>query len=268
MIPALLLFAAASDIERAFERMYNFDFAGAHDALAGAILEEPEDPLPYSARSAAHLFSELDRLGILESEFFADNKRITSKKRRVSPDAAVRAKLQADVAKAQDLAGAKLAVDPDDANALFAMSMSWGISADYAALVEKRHLGSLSIAKKSNHYANLLRKTRPEYYDALLTTGLSEYIIASLPFFVRWFVKFDDVEGSKQRGIEQLEVVAQRGNLYKPFAKILLAIVHVREKRHAEAYALLDSLSREFPENPLLRTEAARLLERVEGGGR
>jgi hypothetical protein len=65
-----------------------------------------------------------------------------------------------------------------------------------------------------------------------------------------------------------LEVVAQRGNLYKPFAKILLAIVHVREKRHAEAYALLDSLSREFPENPLLRTEAARLLDRVEGGGR
>ena len=64
--------------------------------------------------------------------------------------------------------------------------------------------------------------------------------------------------------IEQLKVVARSGRLYKPFAKILLAIVNVREKRYQTAFVLLDDLSREFPENPLLRAEADRLREHLQ----
>lgn len=263
MIAALLLFSVAADIDRAFERMYSFDFVSAYGVLAHAIEKAPQDPLPYAARSAALLFSELDRMGVLKSEFFASNKRIASKRQNVSPDAGVKARLNSDMETAKRLAGATLASDPQDANALFSLAMAWGIAADYMALVEKRQFASLSLAKQSHLYATQLRKARPDLYDAMLTTGLSEYILGSLPFFVRWFVKFEDTEGSKEKGIEQLKVVARAGRLYKPFAKILLAIVNMREKRYQAAYALLDDLSREFPENPLLRAEAARLRDRL-----
>ena len=244
--------------------MYSFDFDSAYGALAQAIEKAPEDPLPYAARSAALLFSELDRMGVLKSEFFASNKRIASKQQNISPDASVKARLDADIETAKRLAGATLDRESENANALLAMAMAWGIAADYTALVEKRQFGSLSVAKQSHKYANQLRKARPDLHDALLTTGLSEYILGSLPFFVRWFVKFEDTEGSKQKGIEQLKVVARSGRLYKPFAKILLAIVNVREKRYQTAFVLLDDLSREFPENPLLRAEADRLRERLQ----
>jgi hypothetical protein len=48
MIAALPPFAAA-DIERAFERMCNFDFPVRARPLATAVREAPEDPLPYAA---------------------------------------------------------------------------------------------------------------------------------------------------------------------------------------------------------------------------
>ena len=40
---------------------------------------------------------------------------------------------------------------------------------------------------------------------------MTEYVLGSLPFFVRWFVRVDNVEGSKERGVETVTKVAQHG---------------------------------------------------------
>jgi hypothetical protein len=51
-----------------------------------------------------------------------------------------------------------------------------------------------------------------------------------LPFFVRWFVHYDRIQGSKTRGIEQLKLAASRRRYYGPYARILLVLVSLREK--------------------------------------
>src|SRR5882757_1299818 len=79
----------ANDIDNAFSRLYNFDFPGAHTALNRYIEINPEDPLGYAVRSSAYLFSELDRLSILESQFFSDDSRIIDKQ-KLKPDPTVR----------------------------------------------------------------------------------------------------------------------------------------------------------------------------------
>src|SRR5262249_48960391 len=81
-----------SEIDRAFARLYNFDFRGAHAVLNQRIAAAPEEPLPYAVRASAFLFSELDRLSILEGEFFSDDKRIAEKK-KLKPDLQVKAQL-------------------------------------------------------------------------------------------------------------------------------------------------------------------------------
>jgi hypothetical protein len=43
------------------------------------------------------------------------------------------------------------------------------------------------------------------------------------------------------------------GSYYGPFARILLAVVSVREKKFEDARQLLSRLVGEYPENPLLR---------------
>ncbi len=249
-------------IERAYERLYNFDFRGTHEVLDTYIAAHPADPLPYAVRGAAFLFYELDRLMILEAEFFTDDRRITEK-RKLKPDPEARQRLFEALAAARLRAEKFLAIDPQDRNALFALCMTTGIQTDYTVFVEKRHFSGLAQAKRSHRFALDLLKLDPTFYDAYLTTGLSEYLVGSLPFFVRWFVRFDAVEGSKEQAVRNLELVSERGRYLGPFARILLAVIHLREKRPHESERLLTGLHREFPENPLIRKELARLSERL-----
>jgi hypothetical protein len=163
------------------------------------------------------------------------------------------------VSEARTRADAALAADPNDKMALLAMCITEGVTTDYMALVEKHQILSLTSAKKSNNYAQRLLKIDPEFYDAYLAAGFSEYMVGSLPFFVRWFVHFDNVNGDKKAGIEHVKIVANQGHFLKPFAKILLAIAALRDKRPRDAQKLLKGLTADFPQNPLFRTELAKL---------
>jgi hypothetical protein len=131
------------------------------------------------------------------------------------------------------------------------------------AFVEKRQISSLSVAKKSNAYAQRLLKLDPKFYDAYLTAGVSEYMIGSLPFFVRWFVHFDNVEGDKKKGLERLELVAREGHFFRPFSKILLAVAALREKRPRDAQKLLTELAHDYPGNPLFRKELTKVSSKL-----
>lgn len=250
------------EFDQAFGLLYNFDFVGSQAVLDGYIARHPEEPLPYAMRASGHLFHELDRLGILESEFFSDDKRIVEKK-KLKPDPAVRARLFAALGDAQGRAEKALAADPNNRDALFAMCMVTGVTTDYVALVEKRQLASLSFVRRSAVWANRLLRLDPAYYDAYLTTGVAEYILGSLPFFVRWFVRVDNIRGSKERGIRNVELVAREGRYFKPFAKILLGIACLRDKRPHDARRLLMELARDYPGNPLFRKELAKLSAQV-----
>ncbi|MBZ5596426.1 MAG: hypothetical protein LAP39_29635 [Acidobacteriia bacterium] len=245
--------------------MYNTDFRGAHEVLDRYVAAQRSDPLGYAVRASAYLFSELYRLGILESEFFADDRRIIEKK-KLQPDAEVKQKLFRAIDDAQSRAAKILESNPNDQNSLFAMAITQGVTMDYTALVEKRQLSSLSSARRANDYAQRLLKINPQYYDAYLTTGLNEYLIGSLPFFVRWFVHFDGVNGSKNTGIQNLQLVARSGQYLRPFAKILLAMVYLREKQPRETQKLLAGLASEYPENSLLRKELTKVAEQLGHG--
>jgi len=251
--------AAEPSIDAALDRMYNFDFPASHEILNKLITAEPADPLPYAFRSSAYLFSELDRMGILESEFLVDDDQIAEKKKKLEPDPAIRARFTQSVKDAETRADAMLQRDPNDKNALFAECIVQGVLTDYMALVEKKQISSLSVAKRSNSYAQRLLKLDPKFYDAYLTAGFSEYMVASLPFFIRWFVKFDNVSGNKEKGVQNLMLTARDGRYFKAFAKILIGICRLREKKPKEARTLLAELAHDYPANPLFRNELAKL---------
>lgn len=244
------------------QRLYNFDFAGSNRILDAAAAEDAASPLPQVFRAASLLFEELDRLMILEGEFFADDKRIIEKK-KLSADPAIRAAFFDRIEKARQRAQQRLAADGNDTAGLFALSVAAGLVTDYAALIERRQLGSLQYAKESQSYAVKLLRIDPNFTDPYLTTGLTEYLLGSVPFFVRWFVKFEGAEGSKLQAVENLNRVVATGRYFGPFAKILLAIIHLREKRPAESLRLLRELARDYPENPLIRKELGKLASQV-----
>jgi hypothetical protein len=266
MWPALLLlFATATpptSMDRAFERLYNFDFAGAHAILDSHMREHPAEPLPYAVRASALLFGELHRLRVLESEFFAEDKRLIAK-RKTAPDEAASKAFRTAIQSAQWHAQNTLRSKIDDADALFTMSLVSGLEADYMALIEKRQWQSLGLYEQSQSWSLKLLKAHPAYADAELTGGACEYLLGSMPFFLRWFVRIDGVEGQKSTAARKLERVAASGRYLGPFARILLSIVHLREKQPDRALSLLRQLSADYPHNPLFRAESDKLAHRL-----
>ena len=247
-----------SAIDKAFARMYNLDFQGTHAILDAEMRDHPDNPLTYSMRGGAYLFSEFNRLKIMEFEFFEDDDKVTDRK-RLKPDPAIREQLFKTTAEAKKRATARLAVEPNDSNAMFALCMATGVEMDYVGIVEKRYFRTYSLSKEGQKYARKLLAMKPPFYDAYLTLGSVEYVVSKLNFFFRLFIRFDQIEGSQQKAIEDLRHVVAYGRYYPPFAKILLSVIYLRDKRPHQALALLKELARDYPDNTVFRNEVIRV---------
>ena len=250
----------STPVGKAFGRMYAFDFPGARAILDREIQSAPQEPLPYAVEAAVYLFDELYRLKILQIEFFEDDAKVVDRKKLV-PDPALRAEFFRLVEAAKQRANARLATLPDDRDSLFTLCMAAGLMTDYAALVERRRFGSFFLARQTQVYVRKLLALQPPVYDAYLAMGTTEYVVGSIPFYLRWLVHIDNIEGSKKRGMEMVQLVAERGRYYGPFARILLAAAHLREKRLDEAQRLLEGVLAEYPGNPLIIKELERIAE-------
>ena len=247
-----------------FNRLYNYDFAAAHAMLDERQRADPADPLPYSVRAAVYMFSEFDRLQILETDFFVDDDNmVDGQGHRQKPDPEVKRRLFATLDEARARANVILAADPNHRRALLAMVMAAGVAADYVGFVERRQWKGMSLTRETNRYAQRLLALKPPVYDAYMNVGSLEYVVGSLPFFVRWFVRFDKIEGNKRKGIEQVKLVAQHGTYYGPFARILLAVASLREKKFEDARQIVAQLAADFPENPLLERELGKITARI-----
>jgi hypothetical protein len=134
-----------------------------------------------------------------------------------------------------------------------------GLHADYLALVEKRNIAALSEVKTSRSLAEQLLAKHPECYDAWLAVGVENYLLSLKPAPVRWMLRLGGAQTDKDTGIARLRITAEKGRYLKPYARLLLAVAAVRDKKPLEAKQILSWLSTEFPRNHLYREELAKL---------
>jgi hypothetical protein len=130
------------ELDAGFHLLYELKTEEARSQFEALQKSHPEDPLGSAADAAAYLFEECYRQGVLTSEFFLNDKRFLGKI-PLKPDPELRAAFFAADKRAQDLAQLQLKSNPDDPNALFAMTLSVGMQADYASLIDKHQLDSL-----------------------------------------------------------------------------------------------------------------------------
>ncbi|MGA8764611.1 MAG: hypothetical protein WB562_17210 [Candidatus Sulfotelmatobacter sp.] len=121
-------------LDQGFTGLYNLDFTGAQKDFSAWETEHPDDPVGPVSEAAGYLFSEFSRLGILESQFY-ENDNAFAARSKVSPDPAVRDHFQSALGRSETLARARLAKDSKDRDGLFALTLSAGLQADYAALI-------------------------------------------------------------------------------------------------------------------------------------
>ena len=251
-----------SSLDYGYRLMYGLDFASAGRVFLGWRAEHPRDPLAPMSMAANLLFSELHRSGVLQAQFFVDDRSFTAS-RPSAPPPDLRVRFDSAVAEAEAVARARLGENPRDPDALFALAMASGLRADFAALVEGRNVAALSYTREATRVARTLIEVAPDYADAYLATGISQFIVGSLIAPMRWALRLAGFEGDKHKGMQELRRTAAAGRFLGPFARILLAIACLREHDTIRARELLVGLERDFPSNPLFARELQRIASKA-----
>jgi tetratricopeptide (TPR) repeat protein len=260
---ALSLYAAPVKIQDpltspGWQHFYNNEYDEAISEFGNEIAKQPNDPAAYNHLAQAILYRELFRNGALESQLVTGNNPFLRRaKLNVAP--AVRERFETATQTALDLSNSRLSQDSTDAEALYDASVTYGLRANYHFLVEKAWSDALHDATASRKFSDRLIKVNPGLTDAYLVQGVHDYVVGSLPFYARMVGFLAGFHGDRQKGIRELQDVAQRGVMNKYDAEILLAVIYRRERRPEDAIPLLKNVSEKFPRNYLLRLEQVQM---------
>lgn len=241
-----------------YRLMYDLDFDRAHQAFGDWKTANPDNPLGPVSNAAAYLFSEFERLRVLDIELFTNDERFR-RRTRLTPDPAVKAKLDRELQKTDQLVNQVLARSPNDPDAMLAEILANGLRGDYAAMIEKRNMAGLKYMKASRAMAQRLLRVAPTYYDAYLAIGAENYLLGLKPMPVRWILRLGGAQTDKDMGVDRLRITAAKGRYLAPYARLLLAVAALRDDDRATAAKLLGQLAEEFPDNRLIKEELARI---------
>lgn len=243
-------------IETAFRRMYELRFDEARSGIASYRQAHPDDPLGAAAEAASYLFEQFNRHGVLTSAFFLDDERFLGGIEG-QPDARLSAAFLAANERARTMARERMKSNSEDPDGLFVLTLADGMQGDFEAIIRKRQLAALSLIRSAEKEATRLLAVRADAQDAYVALGAANYIIGCLPGYKRFLLWFGGVRGDRQRGMDQLQMAAERGHYLRPYAQALLALAAEREGRFDLARTLFSDLAREFPANPVFASELA-----------
>ena len=204
------------------------------------------------------LYREMLRSGALESQLVSGNNPFL-RRPKMEISAQDKQRFGYCVNQAIALSEAKLSRDENDTAALAALSVAHGLRSNYLFLVEKSWMDSLREATAARKANERIRELDPHDVDARLVFGLNEYVVGSLPFYMRALGFLGGFHGDRADGIKQLELVATQGVRNRYDAQVLLAVIYRRERDPRKAIPLLKELANRFPRNHLFRLEQVQM---------
>lgn len=258
---ALLVLAvslAVADPNPGFEHFYNNEYDQALAYFEQQLAAHPDQPGIYNNIAQTVLYREMFRDGALESQLVTGNNPfLRSGKMEIAADDKRRF---ADCIDRSIRANeARIAKNQLDVEALRALGVAHGLRANYLFLVEKSWTDALREATAARHANERVLEIDPNLADARLVLGLNQYVVGSLPFYLKLVGFLNGFHGDKEGGIRQLETVAAHGVQDVFDAKVLLAVIYRRERRPEKAIPLLEELAGRFPRNYLFRFEQVQM---------
>ena len=258
---ALLVLAASlavADPNPGFEHFYNNEYDQALAYFEQQLAAHPDQPGIYNNIAQTVLYREMFRDGALESQLVTGNNPfLRSGKMEIAADDKRRF---ADCIDRSIRANeAQIAKNQRDVEALRALGVAHGLRANYLFLVEKSWTDALREATAARHANERVLEIDPNLVDARLVLGLNQYVVGSLPFYLKLVGFLNGFHGDKEGGIRQLETVAAHGVQDVFDAKVLLAVIYRRERRPEKAIPLLEELAGRFPRNYLFRFEQVQM---------
>ena len=252
--------ASAQDVlsQPAFEHFYNLEYDEAIAIFSADARNRPAEPGPLNHIAQCLLYRAMYRAGALESGMFAGSNPFTSRpKVAMSPEDDQQ--FTGAIARAMELADARIKANPNDARALYSLGASQGLRSNYSFLVKHAYRDTLRDASAARKLHHRVTELDASLVDARLVQGVYDYVVGSLPLTMRMLGFIAGFHGDRERGIQTLKTVAAEGKENRYDAAVLLCALLRREKRPREAVPLLGELIQKLPRNFLMRFELAEM---------
>jgi hypothetical protein len=245
-------------VSSAIEHLRNLEYNAAKEQLRSCVDAHPSDLRAWNYLAIATLYDELFKRGVLESSVYGEGGEIF-KGGKVAVTPAFQQELLSLLNKSERLAEERLKNNPNDRDAMYWAGVGHGTQATYHFALRKEYLPALREATTAYRYHNDLLLLDPKYADSYLIVGMNNYIVGSLPWYIKVVAAMTGRHGDREEGLRQIKKVSEQGNFAREDAKLMLAVLYQREKRHAAALLLYQEMARSYPRNYLLQYEVSSL---------
>jgi len=252
-------------VNQAYDHFYNLEFDEAIALFQRDLALHPDSAELHNHLAQSIVFREMYRDGALESELVSGNNSFL-RRPRLNPTPENEKWFLDEVSAAVRLSQARLAANPNDAAALYAEGIAYGLRSDYYWVVRKAWRDSLKDATAARRLHNRVSELQPGNVDARLVQGLHDYIVGSLPLTFRMLGFLVGIRGDKEKGLRTVEDVMLRGADNRIDSQVMLCALYRRENQPRKAIPLVQDLIQHYPRNYLLRLELAEMFSMAGDG--
>lgn len=247
----------------ALDHFYNLEYDSADKEFTEWLKQHPGDLRALNYLAATILQRELLRRELLEAQVYGKGgEAYEGEKQALSPE--LRQEFFGVLEEAERLADERLNKDPREVEALYWAGVSHVTRALINLTLLKARLDALGEAKKARKLHAQVLSIDPNFIDAYLVLGMYDYIVGSLPWYMKVVASLIGYSGNRERGIAEVKRVSEQGNRAREDAKSYLGILYYREKRYAEALTVLRNLADLYPRNYVVQQEIARVYKSQE----
>ena len=239
---------------------YNLNFDAALKIQEQVAQQHPTDPMAWNYILTTIIFRELYNQDLLDTTYYAHNSFLTIK-REVDIPKATRDRIESLADKVQQLSNAELAINPNDANALFARGYAKGMHAVFITLVDHSFASAARQGFSSRNDSEAVLKIDPQYADAWMAVGIQRFAVASLPGWLRFIVGFMGAGGNKKEGLADLRKSADHGVVTPIESRTILSLFLRHDGQYPAALVVERGLAGQYPHNYLFCLEVANLLK-------
>lgn len=240
---------------RAFELAYSHQHEEAAVLLRRATQLDPDSTATHRNLASVLWLQMLFRRGAVTVDHYLGS----FSRARVDlpkPPAELDAEFKKHLARAIELAEARVAAHPRDPQAHFDLGAAVGLRASYIATVEGRLLAGFKAARRAYDAHEKVLQLDPTRKDAGLIVGTYRYIVSTLSLPMRMVAYVAGFGGGRERGIRMVEETAAAAAENRTDALFALVLLYNREKRYDDALRVMEELRRLYPRNRLVLLEA------------
>ncbi|MBI1983445.1 MAG: hypothetical protein HYS61_04530 [Acidobacteria bacterium] len=242
----------------ALDHFYNLEYESAEKEFTGWLKRHPDDLRALNYLAATRLQQELLRRELLEAQVYGKGgEAYEGEKRELPPQ--LRQKLFGGLDRVDQLTDERLSRDPRNVEALYWAGVGHVTRALINLTLRRARMDALGEAKKARKLHAQVLSIDPQFVDAYLVMGMYDYLVGSLPWYLKVFASIAGHSGNKERGLAEVKRVSEQGNWAHEDAKSYLAILYYREKRYAQGLEILRGLARSYPRNYVVQQEIARV---------